>query len=462
MDYYGNNNDMGENRDQDPFAPGYYQPGPSNPGSCGEPGFTGFHDGPSGPEKPKKPRKNRTAWKVVALCLVCAVIGASIHPLYELASGGNNTTLYVGDRQPTQLNLTAVDTEKEMTTAEIYAAYVGSTVGITVDIVSTNIFGQTVTGAAAGSGFVITEDGYILTNYHVIADANSITVAFVDGTTYPATYVGGEEANDIAVIKINATGLTPVVIGSSDDMLVGEQVTAIGNPLGELTFTETTGIISALNRSITMSDGSQLFFETLIIATGASAKYLGLESESKFRGMGVSACATCDGFFYRDRTVAVVGGGDSACEEALYLSGLARKVYMIVRKDYLRASEAMKSRVMSTANIEVLFGCSTREILGDALGVTGARLARENGEIFEIKIDGFFLAIGRHPNTEWLGGGLALTQDGYIKSEGVKTEVEGVFVAGDVRNTDFRQAITAAADGCRAALEAEKYIKNKF
>ena len=164
------------------------------------------------------------------------------------------------------------------------------------------------------------------------------------------------------------------------------------------------------NRSITLSDGSQLFFETLIIATGASAKYLGLESESKFRGMGVSACATCDGFFYRDRTVAVVGGGDSACEEALYLSGLARKVYMIVRKDYLRASEAMKSRVMSTANIEVLFGCSTREILGDALGVTGARLARENGEIFEIKIDGFFLAIGRHPNTEWLGGGLALTQ----------------------------------------------------
>lgn len=216
------------------------------------------------------------------------------------------------------------------------------------------------------------------------------------------------------------------------------------------------------NRSITLSDGSQLFFETLIIATGASAKYLGLESESKFRGMGVSACATCDGFFYRDRTVAVVGGGDSACEEALYLSGLARKVYMIVRKDYLRASEAMKSRVMSTANIEVLFGCNTREILGDALGVTGARLARENGEIFEIKIDGFFLAIGRHPNTEWLGGGLALTQDGYIKSEGVKTEVDGVFVAGDVRNTDFRQAITAAADGCRAALEAEKYIKNKF
>lgn len=216
------------------------------------------------------------------------------------------------------------------------------------------------------------------------------------------------------------------------------------------------------NRSITLSDGSQLFFETLIIATGASAKYLGLESESKFRGMGVSACATCDGFFYRDRTVAVVGGGDSACEEALYLSGLARKVYMIVRKDYLRASEAMKSRVMSTANVEVLFGCSTREVLGDALGVTGARLARENGEIFEIKIDGFFLAIGRHPNTEWLGGGLALTQDGYIKSVGVKTEVEGVFVAGDVRDTDFRQAITAAADGCRAALEAEKYIKNKF
>ncbi len=214
-------------------------------------------------------------------------------------------------------------------------------------------------------------------------------------------------------------------------------------------------------RTVTLQNGDTLHYQTLIIATGASAKYLDLESEKKFRGMGVSACATCDGFFYRDRTVAVVGGGDTACEEALYLSGIAKKVYMIVRKPYLRASEEMKKRVASRANIEILFGSVTREILGNAMGVTGARLERD-GEVFEIKIDGFFLAIGRHPNTEWLAGALELSPEGYILSDGVKTSVKGVFVAGDVRDTDFRQAITAAADGCRAALEAEKYIKNEL
>ena len=214
-------------------------------------------------------------------------------------------------------------------------------------------------------------------------------------------------------------------------------------------------------RTVTLQNGDTLHYQTLIIATGASARYLGLESEKKFRGMGVSACATCDGFFYRDRTVAVVGGGDTACEEALYLGGIAKKVYMIVRKPYLRASEEMKKRVASRANIEILFGSVTREILGDAMGVTGAKLERD-GEVFEIKIDGFFLAIGRHPNTEWLAGALELSPEGYILSDGVKTSVKGVFVAGDVRDTDFRQAITAAADGCRAALEAEKYIKNEL
>ena len=214
-------------------------------------------------------------------------------------------------------------------------------------------------------------------------------------------------------------------------------------------------------KNVTLDNGEILSYQSLIIATGASAKYLGLESEKRFRGMGVSACATCDGFFYRGLTVAVVGGGDTACEEALYLSGIAEKVYLIVRKPFLRASEAMKKRVAAQENIEILFGSVTKEILGDALGVKGARLERD-GEIFEIKIDGFFLAIGRHPNTEWLGGALPLTEDGYILSDGVKTPVKGVFVAGDVRNTDYKQAITAAADGCRAALEAEKYIKNEL
>ena len=180
------------------------------------------------------------------------------NPLYSAITGSGSTTIYTGNRTPTQVDTASVNTEEELTMAEIYAKYVNSCVGITVDIVSTNIFGQTVTGAAAGSGFVITEDGYILTNYHVIDGASSIKVTFVDGTEYDATYIGGEEANDIAVIKIDATGLTPVVIGSSSDMLVGEEVTTIGNPLGELTFSQTSGIISALNRTVTMSDGRQM------------------------------------------------------------------------------------------------------------------------------------------------------------------------------------------------------------
>ena len=189
---------------------------------------------------------------------MCALLGGLAQPIYSSLSGGNETTIYTGDRTPTQVDTASVDTSKELTTAEIYAKYVNSCVGITVDIVSTNVFGQTVTGAAAGSGFVITEDGYILTNYHVIDGANSIKVTFDNGKEYTATYVGGEEKNDIAVIKVDATGLTPVVIGKSSDMLVGEQVTTIGNPLGELTFSESTGIISALDRSITMSDGRQM------------------------------------------------------------------------------------------------------------------------------------------------------------------------------------------------------------
>ena len=255
MDQY-NNNEFHNDMNRDPFAPGSYQPGGYQSG----PSYNDYEPQPgyTGPEKPKKPKKNRGWIKVTALCLVCALLGIAAHPVYNMITGGSETTLYVGDREPTQINVTSVNTEKEMTTAEIYAAYVGSSVGITVDIVSTNIFGQTVTNAAAGSGFVITEDGYILTNYHVIEGASAIKVAFVDGKTYPATVIGGEEANDIAVIKIEAEGLTPVVIGKSSDMLVGEQVTAIGNPLGELTFSETTGIISALDRTITMSDGRQM------------------------------------------------------------------------------------------------------------------------------------------------------------------------------------------------------------
>ena len=200
--------------------------------------------------------------------------------------------------------------------------------------------------------------------------------------------------------------------------------------------------------------------ETLIIATGASAKYLGLPSETKFRGQGVSACATCDGFFYRTKDVAVVGGGDTACEEASYLASLCRKVYMIVRKPHLRASKAMQQRVFDTPNIEVLFEHNTAEVLGDESGVTGALLRRNDGTERKIDISGFFLAIGHHPNTELFSEQLALDAEGYVKVEPgtSKTSVEGVFAAGDVRDPHYRQAITAAASGCIAALDCERFL----
>ena len=200
--------------------------------------------------------------------------------------------------------------------------------------------------------------------------------------------------------------------------------------------------------------------ETLIIATGATAKYLGLPSETKFRGQGVSACATCDGFFYRKKDVAVVGGGDTACEEATYLASLCRKVYMIVRKPHLRASKAMQQRVFNTPNIEILFEHNTAEVLGDDSGVTGALLRRNDGSERKIDIAGFFLAIGHHPNTELFCDQLKLDADGYIKVEGIssRTSVEGVFAAGDVKDPHYRQAVTAAGSGCVAALDCERFL----
>ena len=211
---------------------------------------------------------------------------------------------------------------------------------------------------------------------------------------------------------------------------------------------------------ITVDDEKTLEADAVIIATGATAKYLGLESETKFRGMGVSACATCDGFFYRGKDVAVVGGGDTACEEAAYLASLCRKVYMIVRRDVLRASVAMQERVKSLENVEILWESQTEEILGDAMGVTGARLVRKSGEKFEIKIDGFFLAIGHHPVTEVFKDYIQTDKEGYIITEGKssRTNVEGVFAAGDVMDPHYRQAIVAAASGCRAAMAAEKSL----
>ena len=228
------------------------------------------------------------------------------------------------------------------------------------------------------------------------------------------------------------------------------------------------GIVTSADLSerpfkVVVDGEKEILAETLIIATGATAKYLGLPSETKFKGLGVAACATCDGFFYRKKTVAVVGGGDTACEEATYLAGLCRKVYMIVRRDVLRASQAMQERVMSTENIEILWNCNTQEVLGDDYGVTGARLVRKDGEVFAIALDGFFLAIGHHPNSELFSQWVNVDKEGYIITDGrtSKTNVEGVFAAGDVQDPLYRQAITAAASGCRAALDAEKFLKMK-
>jgi len=207
--------------------------------------------------------------------------------------------------------------------------------------------------------------------------------------------------------------------------------------------------------------------DAVIISTGATAKYLGLESEEKYKGGGVSACATCDGFFYRGKDVAVVGGGDTAVEEATYLANLCNKVYMIVRKDYLRASKAMQKRVEEIPNIEILFEHNTKEILGDGNVVTGAKLIKRKGQPdekeVEIKIDGFFLAIGHTPNSDVFKPYIETDETGYIitKPGSMHTNVPGVFACGDVQDNTYRQAITAAGTGCMAALDTERYLAEK-
>lgn len=232
-----------------------------------------------------------------------------------------------------------------------------------------------------------------------------------------------------------------------------------------------TGIITSVDfksspKKVTIDGDKVVETDSVIISTGASAKYLGLADETKYAGMGVSACATCDGFFYRKKVVAVVGGGDTACEEAIYLSGLASKVYLIVRKPFLRASKVMQDRVMANEKIEVLFECNTLGLFGEN-GVEGAHLVRHMGEAneekFDIAIDGFFLAIGHKPNTDIFKGQLNLDEVGYIvTTPGTpRTNVEGVFAAGDVADPHYRQAITAAGSGCQAAIEAERYLSEK-
>jgi thioredoxin reductase (NADPH) len=233
------------------------------------------------------------------------------------------------------------------------------------------------------------------------------------------------------------------------------------------------GVVTSVDLSkrpfkLATDDGKYFEAESVIIATGATAKYLGIESEEKFKGAGVSGCATCDGFFYKGKPVAVVGGGDTAAEDALYLSNIASKVYMIVRRDELRASKVMQDRVIKNPNIEVLWNHVTKEIVGTEKGfmkaVTGAILENvKKGEERKIEVDGFFVAIGHKPNTKLFEGQLQLDEQGYIitNADSTTTNIEGVFAAGDVQDHIFRQAITAAGSGCMAAIESERWLQSQ-
>ena len=277
----------------------------------------------------------------------------------------------------------------------------------------------------------------------------------------PVLYEGPEAGG-----QLTSTTLIENFPGFAEGVDANELMAAMRAQAVNLGADVRSGIITKADLSkrpfkIVVEDGSELLAETVIIATGASAKYLGLPSESKFKGMGVSACATCDGFFYRKKVVAVVGGGDTACSEAVYLSTLCNKVYMIVRRDEFRASKATQQQVFDRENIEILWNCNTLEVLGDENGVNGVRLYhnKEDRE-FELPIDGFFLAIGHHPNVELVKEWIELDENGYIKTKGASslTNVEGVFAAGDVQDPRYRQAITAAGSGCKAALDAEKFL----
>lgn len=280
----------------------------------------------------------------------------------------------------------------------------------------------------------------------------------------PVLYSGIQPGGQLTTTTIveNFPGYPNGVDGNQMMMDLKEQASRFGADIRD-------GSISKVDFSkrpyhIVDERGNEILADTVIIATGASAKYLGLADEEKYRGQGVSACATCDGFFYRKRTVAVVGGGDTACEEAMYLAGLAKKVYMIVRKPYLRAAEIMQQRVKEKENIEILFETNTLGLFGEN-GVEGAHLVKRKGESdeeeFDIAIDGFFLAIGHKPNSELFKDYIDLDEQGFIKvvPGTASTNVPGVFAAGDVADPVYRQGIVAAGSGAKAAIEADRYLQ---
>ena len=280
----------------------------------------------------------------------------------------------------------------------------------------------------------------------------------------PVLYSGIQPGGQLTTTTIveNFPGYPNGVDGNQMMMDLKEQASRFGADIRD-------GSISKVDFSkrpyhIVDERGNEILADTVIIATGASAKYLGLADEEKYRGQGVSACATCDGFFYRKRTVAVVGGGDTACEEAMYLAGLAKKVYMIVRKPYLRAAEIMQQRMKEKENIEILFETNTLGLFGEN-GVEGAHLVKRKGESdeeeFDIAIDGFFLAIGHKPNTELFKDYIDLDEQGFIKviPGTASTNIPGVFAAGDVADPVYRQGIVAAGSGAKAAIEADRYLQ---
>lgn len=280
----------------------------------------------------------------------------------------------------------------------------------------------------------------------------------------PVLYAGIQPGGQLTTTTIveNFPGYPNGVDGNQMMMDLREQASRFGADLRDGSITN----VDFSKRPFHVADerGNEIEAQTVIIATGASAKYLGLADEEKYRGQGVSACATCDGFFYRKRIVAVVGGGDTACEEAMYLAGLAKKVYMIVRKPYLRAAEIMQQRVKEKENIEILFETNTVGLFGEN-GVEGAHLVRHKGEAneeaFDIAIDGFFLAIGHKPNTDLFKAYIDLDEQGFIKvvPGTATTNVPGVFAAGDVADPVYRQGIVAAGSGAKAAIEADRFLQ---
>ncbi len=302
--------------------------------------------------------------------------------------------------------------------------------------------------------------------------------------------IGGGPAGYTAAIYASRAGLAPLLV---QGMQPGGQLTTTtevenfpGYPQG-VSGTEMmeefrlqaerfgadirTGAVASVDFTsrpfrLELESGDVVVADSVIVATGAKASYLGLPDEEKFMGLGVSACATCDGFFYRNRRVAVVGGGDTACEEALYLSTLAKQVFLIVRKPFLRASNVMQQRVFERENIQVLFNTNTLGLFGEEV-LEGARLVEFKGEanerVYDLDIDGFFLAIGHKPNTDLFRDKLALDAAGYIvvDSPSTRTSVEGVFAAGDVADPNYMQAVNAAASGCRAAMDADRFLQQQ-